>query len=208
MEDQPATAHQIAHLAHVLPINDHLLDEKILALPAQIANDFILPIDNTEVFDEALHNILGIVVPSLDLRTLVDFMSVNRYAADLVNSLPSFRIIEQHAHYALRGILAIETGRFITCTDLFEAICTAECQQCGEFGGYLYLITCRRVCFNCLSNHWRFLPLSRLHACRRYGLSDEIVNTLPCMRPIPGIYSPKRKGFRGSPAILVDPEAA
>ncbi|KAL7784632.1 hypothetical protein V8C37DRAFT_344984 [Trichoderma ceciliae] len=39
-----------------------------------------------------------------------------------------------------RGILSIETGRCITCSTLYEKLCTHGCEQCGDFGVYLYFL--------------------------------------------------------------------
>ena len=82
---------------------------------------------------ELLHEIIH----KLDIRTLTDLRHVNRRAMWLVESDPQYKTIRKHAFNALRGILCIETGRWITCEMLFNRLCTAECEQCGDFGGYL-----------------------------------------------------------------------
>ena len=45
----------------------------------------------------------------------------------------------------IHGILSI------TCEMLYYKLCTAECEQCGDFGSYLYILTYERVCSLCLS---------------------------------------------------------
>ncbi|KAF2136590.1 uncharacterized protein K452DRAFT_237240, partial [Aplosporella prunicola CBS 121167] len=85
----------------------------------------------------------------LDLRTLTDFRCVNQRAMQVVDSIFPYNAIIKHVRNALRGILSIETGRWITCEALFETLCTPQCESCGAFGGYLYLITCKRVCYRC-----------------------------------------------------------
>lgn len=86
---------------------------------------------------------------------------------------------------------------------MYEKLCLAECEVCGDFAGYLYLITCKRVCFTCLSQNILYLPLTPQHAWSQFGVSSAIVDKLPWMRVVPGIYSPY-DGKIVEPTILVD----
>ena len=146
-------------------------------------------------------------LPQLDLRTLTDFRHINRRAVWLVESIPQYKAIRKHAHNALHGIICIETGRWITCEMLYEKLCTAECEQCGDFGGYLYILTCNRICFLCLSEDKRYLPLRYLHATRKFGLNRLILRSLPTMKSVPGIYSSNKKKVRKQ-LTLVDSDCA
>ena len=150
---------------------------------------------------------LQMVLSQLDLRTLTDFRRVNQLAMEVVDSLLQYKTIATYAPIALRGILSIETGRWISCDTLYEKLCTAECEQCGDFGGYLYILTCKRVCFLCLSSDSKYLPLSHSEAVKNFGLDRSILNTLPQMRSIPGTYSPHRQQCNKRLA-LVDSESA
>ena len=143
----------------------------------------------------------------LDISTLVDFRLVNPRALEITDSIPQWRAIATHAPHVLGCIRAIDTGRWITCESLYDKVCTAECEKCGDFGGYLYILTCKRVCFLCLSEEKSLLPLRFSHAKREYGLNHAIVKTLPRMRSIPGLYSPKGKKVRDR-ITLVDRESA
>ena len=125
----------------------------------------------------------------------------------LVEFIPQYKAIRKYAYNALHGIICIETGRWITCEMLYEKLCTAECEQCGDFGGYLYILTCNRVCFLCLSEDKRYLPLRYLHATRKFGLNRSILRSLPTMKSMPGIYSPGEKKVRKQ-LTLVDPDCA
>jgi hypothetical protein len=90
---------------------------------------------------------------------------------------------------------------WITCRTLYEKRCTPRCEECGNFGGYLYLLTCKRVCF-CLSQDRRYLPLLYRRASQMFGLDRHIIETLPRMRVIPGTYSLNEKKVAQS--VLAD----
>jgi hypothetical protein len=100
---------------------------------------------------ELLHQILA----QLDLRTLIDFRYVNRKAAEAVDGLPDYKLVAHYTPNTIHGVLAIGAGRWTTCEDICEALYEEECEVegCGLFAGYLYLPTCKKVCFECFTEH-------------------------------------------------------
>ncbi|KAI0908435.1 hypothetical protein F4823DRAFT_625585 [Ustulina deusta] len=72
----------------------------------------------------------------------------------LQESFPNSTQAIEFARNPLRGILGIETGRWITCSTLYEKICGLQCENCGDFGGYLYLLTCKPH----ESHTWHYSP--------------------------------------------------
>ncbi|KAF2135474.1 uncharacterized protein K452DRAFT_293187 [Aplosporella prunicola CBS 121167] len=179
-----------------LNLRDYTLDDNNLAIGCPLDNGHHIrdtPQQNLGVLDALPLELLHMMVSQLDLRTLTDFRRINRRAMQVVDSVPQYKAITTHASNALRGILAIETGRWITCETLYDKLCTAQCERCGDFGGYLYLLTCKRVCFLCLSEDGSYLPLRYSHAIKKFGITPQAVKTLPRMRSITGIYSPNEK---------------
>ncbi|OTB03205.1 hypothetical protein M426DRAFT_181004 [Hypoxylon sp. CI-4A] len=191
-----------------LRLDDHTLDGSLPAFQSLPEGDHFCspPTANIGILDALPPELISVVLSQLDLRTITDFRHVNRQAAELVNSLPEYKAITTHARNALRGILSIGTGRWITCSTLYEKLCMSNCGQCGDFGGYLYLLTCKRVCFLCLSQDRLYLPLLPSHARRKFGLDRQTIEKLPRMRVIPGTYSPNEKKVTQS--VLVDYESA
>lgn len=163
--------------------------------------NYLPPTKNAGVLDTLPLEMLRSILHSFDLRSLVDFRRVNRRAAYLVDSLFHYQVIKRHAPNALRGILRIETSWWITCLTLYEKLCTKGCEVCGDFGGYLYLLTCKRVCFRCFTQDDSYLPLSPGLACRKFGLNSQTVKTLPHMKVVPGKYTPPSHNFNCSTRI-------
>ena len=151
-----------------LNLNDHTLDENLPQFPPQQPRlPPRYPAGNLETLPlELLHEMLV----HLDLRSLMNFRYVNRRAAELVESQPKYKTITKYAQNALRGILCIQTGTWITSKMLYKKLLTPECEECGDFAAYLYIITCRRVCFLCFSERACYLPLGADLVKRRYGL--------------------------------------
>ncbi|CZR48372.1 uncharacterized protein FPRO_12982 [Fusarium proliferatum ET1] len=199
---------EYSHLTYPsLRLNDHTLDQNVPTLQSEYSRrSFPLPISSLSALDCLPPELLEQILLYLDIRALINFQYVNRRSADLVNHLPTYKVIVTHARNALRGILCIQTGKWITCSLLLEKLHTSSCEKCGDFGGYLYLLTCKRVCFLCLSQEKEYLPLGLSHACRKFGLERAEVQKLPCLRVIPGTYSPNEK--KANETFLVDYEAA
>ena len=144
-------------------LRDFTLDDNLPNSQCQPYNDYIPNPHKAYLgaLDTLPLELLREILQQLDLCTLTDFRHVNRRAMWLVGSFPQYKAIRKHAYNALRGIIYIEANRWITCEMLYEKLCTAECEECGDFGGYLwlYILTCKRVRFLCLSEDKRYLPL-------------------------------------------------
>jgi len=193
MEKLPSGTTELKSLTFsALRKKDHaLLDHNLVAQRPRLltGEHYKTPIESLGGMDCLPLELLHAVLLILDLRTLTDFRYVNRRAKEVTGSMPQYRAVSTHARTALTGILKIETGRWITCETLYKKLCTGKCEKCGDFGGYLYLLTCKRACFLCFSNDRKYLPLLVSEAVRKFGLQGGIVETLPQMISLPGIYS-------------------
>ncbi len=189
--------------AHIR-LRDFTLDDNLPDSQCQPDNDRIPnpPKAYLGTLDTLPLELLREILRQLDLSTLTDFRNLNRRAMRLVESFHQYKVIRKHAYNVLRGIMYIKASRWITCEMLYEKLCTAECEECGDFGGYLYILTCKRVCFLCLSEDKRYLPLRYRHAILKFGLDRPILGTLPSMKSIPGTYSPNQKKVRAHLALV------
>lgn len=209
MESQQLTLEPSPHRAQ-LPSrprpSDFTLSDNLPLLPSDWQ---FLPRPSTTLFpflDRLPAELLHIIVSQLDLASLHSLRQTNRRAAELLYSHSEYNALITHAWDAVRGALCIDTARNITCEQLFDKLCTEKCEGCGDFGSYLYLLTCKRVCFVCFSERKRYFPVPPNLACRKYWISSEIADTLPRMKAMVGVYSPARVASVES--VLVDSESA
>lgn len=175
-----------------LNLKDNTLDEN---LPPARLFGHAFDVNEPEVDLGSLNllplELLYSVMASLDLCSISTLRMVNRQSLMTVDTFPPFKCIIKHAHPALHGALMIHSAKWITCEKLFKIICTSECESCGDFAGYVYLITCKRVCFLCLSQDDKYLPYT--FTGRKSRAFSRILDILPHMRSISGIYSPNEK---------------
>lgn len=174
-----------------LDINDNTLEDVDNSYHPANQLDLCSPRYGLGALDGLPLEIIHLALIRLDMQSLTDFRRVNKRACQVVDSIAQYKRILVHAPAAIRGSLNIETARFFSCLDLYEKLSTAECDGCGDFGGYLYLATCRRVCFLCFTEEADYLPILQKDAIRRFGLRSEHLASLPCMKSFPGRYSPR-----------------
>ena len=148
--------------------------------------------------------LINMILMRLDIRSLTDFRRVNKRAMQAIDAIPEYKKIVTHAPFSLRASLSIETAKNYTCQDLYKALCTAKCDKCDGMGQYLYLVTCRRVCYFCFTQKEDYNALLRTDAMRKFGLKKKRqVEELPALKCVPGYYSPEYFDSRQSHRIVL-----
>lgn len=112
-------------------------------LPASLPNNRTRNSPQTDLglLERLPLELLQVGLLQLDLRSLINFRMVNRRGLLTVDSIPQFDSIMEHAQIAVRAALAIRTAPWITCKQLYDALRTTKCKSCGDFGGYIYMLT-------------------------------------------------------------------
>jgi len=140
--------------------------------------------------------LIKMILLDLDLPSLTTLRRVNRRTRLTIDTLLQYSEIIRYASNSLRAALSIKVGASISCRQLYTELCSQECVACGRFGAFLYLLTCSRVCYVCLVEDPRFLPLTPKHARIAFGLSSYETDKLPTAITLPGIYSHNSKMCR------------
>ncbi|EGD89678.1 hypothetical protein H112_03310 [Trichophyton rubrum D6] len=104
---------------------------------------------------ELLHEILYM----LDLKSLSDLRHVSRGGNVAVNALPLYHAIVTHVPYTLDVIRRTGLQSEYTVQRLYKILRTRDCPECGEFGGYIFLLTGERCCSACLNMNQNFWAL-------------------------------------------------
>jgi hypothetical protein len=132
--------------------------------------------------------IINAIISLLDIAAVDQLKVVNRRAFAVANSHPQFKFLNWEAHDTLRGVRAIKISHTITVQALLETLYASQCVECGEFGGYMYLVTFERVCRRCFEKKDRYSPLREIAALKKFGLTPEILGPLPRFQSYPGSY--------------------
>ena len=133
--------------------------------------------------------VLLMVVNELDLMSLMSLQACNRRSFNLVHNTPRLSTVAKQAPRVIHAAFKIDMARHIPLRLLYDTMTSSTCKCCGDFGGYLYLLTCQRVCHHCFTRNPDYLPMLRSDACRMYNLAWSELKILPQMRSLPGTYT-------------------
>ncbi|KAH8589190.1 hypothetical protein B0O99DRAFT_692758 [Bisporella sp. PMI_857] len=186
----PSLGQPQGYACRKLRIVDYTLDDADLETRCLLDNGRhkIQPRNSVGQLDVLPLEIVTDVLVALDLPTLTAFRRVNRRAMSLVDSLHQYGTVLKHCPNVLRAIISIDANYF-DCRSLYKTLSTSKCETCDRFGGYLYLITCKRVCYFCFTSNLEYLPISATYAAKHTGLSRKELKHLPHILSLPGRYT-------------------
>lgn len=147
----------------------------------------------------SLHSSLGkldMLPAELLLMTLnlLDFQSVSRMSRvslrgkAVVEGLPAYKDMMEHAPSALTALGRTRLLSYHSISLLRHTLRSDKCASCFDFGGFLFLPTCERVCFECLRQNRAFRLTTLTTAKRCFYLTDKELQRIPIMHSIPGMY--------------------
>ncbi|KAF6231383.1 hypothetical protein HO173_010343 [Letharia columbiana] len=136
---------------------------------------------------------IQIIFSNTDLSTLTLLRSVSRRASCLVDSVPAYKKAVTHSPNALRALISTHTAQYFTANDVFDALLAHECFLCGRFGAFLYLLECRRCCWDCLISVEDLLPICKASAQTLYRFDAQTMDEMPTVLTIPGSYGLRHK---------------
>ncbi|KAI1662633.1 hypothetical protein F4813DRAFT_341314 [Daldinia decipiens] len=128
------------------------------------------------------------VVLHLDVISVAALRRVNRSFMSVVDRIPEYRMVNQFCPRIIRDIVSLGAKHFDFAT-LHKTLCEKHCVSCGNIGGYIYLITCLRVCYVCFANEHRFCPMLAKYAREVTGCSKKELEQLPHIRSVQGRYA-------------------
>jgi hypothetical protein len=132
--------------------------------------------------------VLHLIFALLDLRTLTDVRRISRAAMQLVSSTTPYRFITRDSMTALRAILSVEAGDYISCRHLFLLLTDKRCNRCGDFASYICILAGCRVCVLCFTRDPQLLPLTTSEVRRTYALNEPSLHSIRSVLSVPGHY--------------------
>jgi hypothetical protein len=131
---------------------------------------------------EVLHDIIS----DLDIATVHSFKGMNRMAYRVVNAHPQVQLLISESQPVLHGLFAVKLAHTVTVEALFDELSkNPVCVECGDFGGYLYLLTLERACLWCLGATDRFRVVRETVAPTKFGLSPDALRRIPHIESFP-----------------------
>lgn len=132
--------------------------------------------------------VLDMIIDQLDIFSLIQISYTCRQGQVLAASFPSYAKLVKHCPETLAVLSQMKLLGLYTCETLEKALHSEECFCCGNFGAFLFLLTCERCCFQCIRKKPASWVLPRAQAAKCFDLSTRQMKVLPTARSIPGKY--------------------
>lgn len=138
--------------------------------------------------DQLPAEVLVMILGYLDFQSLSRISRTSFLGKGLVEGMASYRDMMHHAPEALTalgrtGLLSIHSA-----TLLHQSLRSKECVSRYEFGAFLLLPSCERVCFECLDRNSALRAMRVNDAKAAFGLTAAHLKKIPTMKTIPGEY--------------------
>lgn len=140
----------------------------------------------TSSLDRLPLELLHMICSLLDFRSLSRLSCTSFRNKAIVESLPAYRDLMK---YAPRTLNALGKTRLISVHSsalLHTTLRSARCVSCGEFGAFLFLPTCERICRLCLIRNHSFWMIPETQAKKCFDLAQRHLNKIPVMYNVPG----------------------
>ncbi|KLU91830.1 hypothetical protein MAPG_10779 [Magnaporthiopsis poae ATCC 64411] len=134
---------------------------------------------------ELLHDVLL----RLDVRSLFNFRQANLSSRQTADSLHEYQMAVSHGLNLLRALLRTRLAVGVSLLDFHHALCTKACTLCGEFGGFVSLLTWTRCCFRCLQRAPETQVQTVVSIRKQFHLTVAELGRLRSFVTLPGSYS-------------------
>ncbi|KAI8718032.1 F-box domain-containing protein [Fusarium sp. LHS14.1] len=147
------------------------------------------PMQPIGLLDTLPLEILLCIFEYLDFQSLLRFTQVCLRAKLTVESMPAYAEMRRHAGEALMALGETRLLRYHSAALLRQTLRSPYCVSCFDFGGFLFLPTCERVCFECMHKN-RGLHMMTLNMAKKcFDLTDKQLKSIPTLYSIPNTYN-------------------
>lgn len=92
----------------------------------------------------------------LDFRSLSRVLRLSWKGKAVVEALPVYRQVMEHCPTLLTALGQTRLLSFHSGPSILQTLRSDQCASCSYFGGFIFLPTCERICFECLRENVAF----------------------------------------------------
>ena len=118
-------------------------------VPSALSTSFKAPTSDLGDLSVLPEEVLAMIALNLDIDSFRHFRQVNRQARFIATAIPQYQQVLQHGLEGVNALLRTGLSHAFSYDDLYKTLISPSCELCGEFGGFLFLLTCTRCCYNC-----------------------------------------------------------
>lgn len=135
--------------------------------------------------------LLWMIFRNLDAKSYFRLRHVNRKSRAICTAVPEYQAVATYGLEGLRGMLRADLAQTVTIEDLYKSLIRETCEVCDKFGGFLFLPTATRCCFECIKTapDLRVISTSTLSMLTKKSTKRLFRLLGPELRTVPGSYS-------------------
>ncbi|KAJ4325813.1 hypothetical protein N0V84_003362 [Fusarium piperis] len=147
------------------------------------------PMQPLGLLDTLPPEILLYILEYLDFQSIYRLSLVCLRGKLVVESMRAYQHMRTYAGDALVALGKTGLLRYHSAALLLQTLRSSQCASCFDFGGFLFLPTCERVCFECLHQN-QGLHMTTLNTAKKcFDLTDRQLKSIPTLFSIPGTYN-------------------
>lgn len=147
---------------------------------------------------ELLHDVLL----RSDMHSLFNFRQTNLRARQTVDSLKQYQVVVSHGLNLFCALLRTRLAIDVSLFDFYYALCTKACTLCGEFGGFISLLTWNRCCFKCLQEARETQVQSLAAVKKQFHLTKAELEQLRSFKTLPGKYTMDESVYKSRVTVV------
>lgn len=132
------------------------------------------------------------ILDGLPIQSLLSLRNASKHARYLVDSVPSFKTVMQHASNLIYAVMVLKPSTEISSAKLCKTLAQKECECCGNSAQHIWIPTASRMCFECIGHR----PIARDQAelTKFFFVSPADLSSLVSFT-IPSVASPYNTPF-------------
>ncbi|KAM5346411.1 hypothetical protein ACJ41O_009416 [Fusarium nematophilum] len=104
------------------------------------------------IFDRLPAELLYGILECLDMQSLFKLGQTDLKWRQALQEHRPYRVVTRHGRNLFCALLRTELAACISLLDFYRLISTKKCTLCGNFAGFMSILSWTRCCFNCLAH--------------------------------------------------------
>ncbi|KAI1765527.1 hypothetical protein GGR53DRAFT_262678 [Hypoxylon sp. FL1150] len=138
----------------------------------------------------------------LDMHSIFNIRQANLASRQIVNSLKQYQMVVSYGMNLFCALLRTRFANNVSLFGFYDALCTKACAFCGQFAGFISLLTWNRCCFPCLQGAPEIQVQTLAATRKQFHLTKSESNQLRSFKTLPGTYTMEESAYKSRTTVV------